>query len=253
MDYFYKYLKYKNKYLFLKNQLGGNFPSWWNNVLSEASSILKEAQSLETMFTFVICGSTAIIFYLNELLTKYNNILTKEELEKLKEIISNIKKPEDLDIFYPRNNLEPQGLFYEKIEELKNAQPFKNFGKTKISLNVVNVESNIDTDIENCPVYIDITVFRECISTINKDALFEKRSGQESLFSKVDFKDLKYRTKESPYLFSNINDNKVLGLNNLIELYRFNEELKIDNKKLEILEFIKSCISKNNDLIKIFN
>ena len=252
MDYFYKYLKYKNKYLFLRNQLGGNLPSWWNNILAEASSIIKEAQSFETMFTFVICGSTAIIFYLNELLTKYSNILTKEELEKLKEIINNIKKPDDLDIFYPRNNLEPQYLFSEKVEELRNNQPFTNIGTSLLSLNLINVISSINTNIEDCAVYIDISVFRECVISIRKDAVFQKRSDQDSLFSKIDIKGLKYKTTENPYLISNINDTKVLGLTNLIKLYKVNEELA-DNKKLQILEFIKSCISKNNDLILIFN
>ena len=79
MNYLTKYLKYKNKYINLKNQLGGDVPSWWNKIISEASSIQKEAQELEKLYTFLIAGSTAIIIYLNELCNVDNKILTPDE------------------------------------------------------------------------------------------------------------------------------------------------------------------------------
>ena len=249
MDYYSKYLKYKNKYNNLKNQLGGDVPSWWNKIISEASSIQKESQELEKLYTFLIAGSTAIVIYLNELYNVDNKILTPGELLKLKEIMNNMEKPDDLDLFYARQRLNDQNLFYDKVNEIKDTQPIRNikvsYSSTSLSLYLLVIDSNI----ESCPLYIDINVFRECITSIRNDALFEKRQGETSIFTKIDFKDVKYNDRINPYISSNIGGLNVFGLTNLIDLYKLNET----GKKIEILEFIKSCISRNADLIKKYN
>jgi hypothetical protein len=246
MNYHSKYSKYKNKYMNLKNQIGGNLPDWWNKIISNASTIQKEAQQLEKLYTFLIAGSSAIVIYLNELYNVDNKILTIEELSKLKEIINSLNKPDDLDLFYTRQRLADQNLFYDKINEINEKQPIKNHStSTTFSLNLISIDSNI----ESCPLYIDINVFRECITSIRNDALFEKRKGEESIFAKIDFKDVKYNDRIDPYKSSIIGGLNVFGLTNLIKLYRSHE----GDKKIEMLEFIKSCISQNADLMKKYN
>jgi hypothetical protein len=251
MEYENKYLKYKQKYIDLKNQLsfvqndsfkqkyidlknklkGGALPPWWDIIISEATKLLLIAQSLEKNHIFFITGSTAIIFYL-DLLLKTKHELLPTIVSELNEIISSISKPDDLDLFYGSNG--GINLFYDIVQSVP--PPPAPTGKFSLSLFV----PTFDLDINSCPHFIDIGVFRECIENIESNAAkFEKRIGKDHIFSKIDINRLKYSGKESPYNTVNINGANILALDKLINLYiRTSEENEVTRNKIKILNFI---------------
>lgn len=205
----------------------------------------QEAQSLETYYTFFITGSTAIILYLNELYTVDKDSLSIDEQSKLFDILNEIAKPDDLDLFYARSRFDDQDIFYDKKNEIMEKERTKEVSNNSNSTLFLNL-SCIKT---SCGQYININVFRESANFIRKEALFEKKEDVDNIFTKIDIKDLKYSDKINPYKISNIGDCKVLGLTNLIELYK----LVDNNNKMNILEFVKSCINKSSYLQNKYN
>lgn len=213
---------------------------WWNTTINETKKILKIATALDdNEHTFFISGSNAVIFFLNELLTTDNNLLNQEQKNNLTNIIQKIKKPNDLDIKYKDIDFP---LFFKTSERIRDNIPNNLDLSTcnNLSLSLSSIYENIDT----CTQYIDIDAFRASLTQIGSDAMFQKRKDGVSIFSNIDFD----RYRRRGFKIATINDIKIMGLNDLIEVYEDNKG-DLDEVKIEALKFIQSCIENNYDIM----
>ena len=213
---------------------------WWNKTIIETKKILKIATALDdNEHTFFISGSNAVIFFLNELLTTDNNLLNQEQKNNLTNIIQKIKKPNDLDIKYKDIDFP---LFFKTSERIRDNIPNNLDLSTcnNLSLSLSSIYENIDT----CTQYIDIDAFRASLTQIGSDAMFQKRKDGVSIFSNIDFD----RYRRRGFKIATINDIKIMGLNDLIEVYEDNKG-DLDEVKIEALKFIQSCIENNYDIM----
>jgi hypothetical protein len=236
MDYVKKYKKYKEKYFQLKILIGGNIPDWFNQYIAEVQKIQRIALDIDkNHHNFLVAGSNAVIFYLNELITVDSKILSVENRTELLRIASIINKPNDLDFKY-KNNGTP--LFHQKIDEVKTAYeaahpaPAAAPGKFSFKLEIP------DINVETCPTYIDIEAFRACLPAIGEDAMFKKVSGKHNIFGGIDFDRLKWEALRG----STINDTLILGLDDLIKLYTINRTHE-DDLKMAALDLIHKCVN----------
>ena len=212
---------------------------WWNTTINETKKILKIATALDdNEHTFFISGSNAVIFFLNELLTTDNNLLNQEQKNNLTNIIQKIKKPNDLDIKYKDIDFP---LFFKTSERIRDNIPNNLDLSTcnNLSLSLSSIYENIDT----CTQYIDIDAFRASLTQIGSDAMFQKRKDGVSIFSNIDFD----RYRRRGFKIATIDDIKIMGLNDLIEVYEDNKG-ELDEVKIEALKFIQSCIENNYDI-----
>ncbi len=266
----YNYLKYFNKILFI--QKGGSFPSWWEPVLAESKFLFDESSKYESYFTLLITGSVAIVYYLNELLTTDIANISESDQSILRDFVIHLKKPDDLDIFYPFMFREGSYIFYdvttkilEEYRAAKSAAKPAESGSSAVSAPQLSlgmslglslglsIKDNPENDVKTCEAYLDIGAFRQCAANVRQDITFERRPDYEerglvSVFEKIDFNRLKYRD-ENPYKYVEINGVKILGIKNLIELYRLTER-GVDATKIGILNKLIEIISKNDELIK---
>ena len=211
---------------------------WWNKTIIETKKILKIATALDdNEHTFFISGSNAVIFFLNELLTTDNNLLNQEQKNNLTNIIQKIKKPNDLDIKYKDIDFP---LFFKTSERIRDKIPNSLSTCNNLSLSLSSIYENIDT----CTQYIDIDAFRASLTQIGSDAMFQKRKDGVSIFSNIDFD----RYRRRGFKIATINDIKIMGLNDLIEVYEDNKG-DLDEVKIEALKFIQSCIENNYDIM----
>ena len=236
MNYIIKYKKYKEKYIQLKKLIGGNIPDWFNLYITEVRRIQRIALDIDkNHHNFLVAGSNAVIFYLNELLTIDSKILSAEDRTELLRIASIINRPNDLDFKYKNNGTQ---LFNEKIDEVKTAYeaahpaPAAAPGKFSFKLEIP------DINVETCPTYIDIEAFRACLPAIGEDAMFKKVSGKDNIFGGIDFDRLKWAVLRG----STINESLILGLDDLIRLYTVNRTHE-DDLKITALELIHKCIN----------
>ena len=213
---------------------------WWNTTINETKKILKIATALDdNEHTFFISGSNAVIFFLNELLTTDNNLLNQEQKNNLNDITQKIKKSNDLDIKYKDIDFP---LFFKTSERIRDNIPNNLDLSTcnNLSLSLSSIYENIDT----CTQYIDIDAFRASLTQIGSDAMFQKRKDGVSIFSNIDFD----RYRRRGFKIATINDIKIMGLNDLIEVYEDNKG-DLDEVKIEALKFIQSCIENNYDIM----
>jgi hypothetical protein len=212
---------------------------WWNRTINETIKILKIATALDdNEHTFFISGSNAVIFFINELLTTDNNLLNLEQKNNLINITEKIEKPNDLDLKYKDIDFP---LFFKTSERIRDKIP-NNLGLStcnNLSLSLSSIYENIDT----CTHYIDIDAFRASLTQIGSDAMFQKRKDGVSIFSNIDFD----RYRKRGFKIATINNIKIMGLNDLIEVYEDNKG-DLDEIKIEALKFIKSCIENNYDI-----
>ena len=179
------------------------------------------------------------LFPLDELLTTDNNLLNQEQKNNLTNIIQKIKKPNDLDIKYKDIDFP---LFFKTSERIRDNIPNNLDLSTcnNLSLSLSSIYENIDT----CTQYIDIDAFRASLTQIGSDAMFQKRKDGVSIFSNIDFD----RYRRRGFKIATINDIKIMGLNDLIEVYEDNKG-DLDEVKIEALKFIQSCIENNYDIM----
>jgi hypothetical protein len=213
---------------------------WWNRTINETMKILKIATALDdNEHTFFISGSNAVIFFINELLTTDNNLLNQEQKNNLINITEKIKKPNDLDIKYKDIDFP---LFFKTSERIRDKIPNILSISTcnNLSLSLSSINENIDT----CTQYIDIDAFRASLTQIGSDAMFQKRKDGVSIFSNIDFD----RYRKRGFKIATINDIKIMGLIDLIEIYEDNKG-ELDEIKIEALKFIQSCIENNYEFM----
>lgn len=213
---------------------------WWNKTINETKKILKIATALDdNEHNFFISGSNAVIFFINELLTTDNNLLNQEQKNNLINITQKIKKPNDLDIKYKDIDFP---LFFKTAERIRDKIPNNLSLSTcnNLSLSLSSIYENIDT----CTQYIDIDAFRASLTQIGSDAMFQKRKDGVSIFSNIDFD----RYRRRGFKIATIDDIKIMGLNDLIEVYEDNKG-DLDEIKIEALKFILSCIENNYELM----
>jgi hypothetical protein len=211
---------------------------WWNRTINETMKILKIATALDdNEHTFFISGSNAVIFFINELLTTDNNLLNQEQKNNLINITEKIKKPNDLDIKYKDIDFP---LFFKTSERIRDKIPNNLSTSNNLSLSLSSIYENIDT----CTQYIDIDAFRASLSQIGSDAMFQKRKDGVSIFSNIDFD----RYRKRGFKIATINDIKIMGLIDLIEIYEDNKG-ELDEIKIEALKFIQSCIENNYEFM----
>ena len=213
---------------------------WWNKTIYETKKILKIATALDdNEHTFFISGSNAVIFFINELLTTDNNLLNQEQKNKLINITEKIKKPNDLDIKYKDIDFP---LFFKTAERIRDkiSNNLSLSTSNNLSLSLSSIYENIDT----CTHYIDIDAFRATLTQISSDAMFQKRKDGVSIFSNIDFD----RYRRRGFKIATIDDIKIMGLNDLIEIYEDNKG-ELDEIKIEALKFIQSCIENNYELM----
>jgi hypothetical protein len=213
---------------------------WWNTTINETLKILKNATALDdNEHTFFISGSNAVIFFINELLTTDYHLLNQEQQNNLINITQKIKKPNDLDIKYKDIDFP---LFFKTSTRIKDKIP------ANLSLSTCNnlslSLSSIYEDIDTCTHYIDIDAFRASLTQIGSDAMFKKRKDGKSIFSNIDFD--RYRKKG--FKIATINNIKIMGLDDLIEVYEDNKG-PLDEVKIEALKIIKYCIENNYELM----
>ena len=171
MDYKNKYLKYKSKYLLLKKYSGGFLPDWFLFYMNEAKKIQGIALDIDrNNNNFLITGSNAIIFYLYEIFTFHQDLMTKDDKDYLLSLISSFVKPDDLDIKYKDNHMK---LFHDEIGRITdehrrlNPPPPPVMGKFSLRLDIP--ADSRSEDIERCPIYIEIDAFRCCTPSIGDD------------------------------------------------------------------------------------
>jgi len=235
MNYLQKYLKYKSKYLQLKQI------TWWNLVINEAKRLQKIALTMDNNHhDFFISGSNAVVIFINELLTVDKHLLNEDNKVKLMDLIQKMQKPDDLDFKYKDVHMP---LFHAEVEKVIDANQPKLIQQVKPLSLMLSLDS-INENIDNCPQYIDIDAFRACLTGIGLDAIFEKRKDADSIFSKIDFD----RYRRRVFKITTISDIKIMGLDDLIQIYEDNKGPN-DEIKIEALKFIKSCIEKNNEIL----
>jgi len=240
MDYKNKYLKYKYKYINLKKYSAGFLPDWFHFYMNEARKIQTIALHIDkNNNNFLITGSNAIIFYINEILNVDHALMSKHDCDYLNLLILKFKKPDDLDIKYKDNGMK---LFHEAIENITDDYRRENPLPVSLKLDIPT-DSRLE-DIEKCPLFIQIDAFRCCTPSIGDDAMFKKIPSIPSIFSKIDFD----RLKIDPIHFSNINNTNILGIYDLLALYKMHETPD-DKIKINILEFIICLIEKNPDIL----
>ena len=213
---------------------------WWNKTIYETKKILKIATALDdNEHTFFISGSNAVIFFINELLTTDNNLLNQEQKNKLINITEKIKNPNDLDIKYKDIDFP---LFFKTSERIRDkiSNNLSLSSSNNLSLSLSSIYENIDT----CTQYIDIDAFRASLTQIGSDAMFQKRKDGKSIFSNIDFD----RYRKRGFKIATIDNIKIMGLNDLIEVYEDNKG-DLDEVKIEALKFIQSCIENNYELM----
>lgn len=221
---------------------------WWNTTINETLKILKNATALDdNEHTFFISGSNALIFFINELLTTDCHLLNKEQQNNLINITQKIKKPNDLDIKYKDIDFP---LFFKTSARIKDKNSANLSLSTCNNLSLSSCNnlslslSSIYEDIDTCTHYIDIDAFRASLTQIGSDAMFKKRKDGKSIFSNIDFD--RYRKKG--FKIATINNIKIMGLDDLIEVYKDNKG-SLDEVKIEALKIIKSCIENNYELM----
>ena len=74
--------------------------------------------------------------------------------------------------------------------------------------------------------------------------MFQKRKDGKSIFSNIDFD----RYRKRGFKIATIDNIKIMGLNDLIEVYEDNKG-DLDEVKIEALKFIQSCIENNYELM----
>jgi len=211
---------------------------WWNKTINETKKILKISKALDdNEHTFFISGSNAVIFFINELLTTDNNLLNQEQKNNLINLTQKIKKPNDLDLKYKDIDFP---LFFKTAERIRDKIPNNLSNSNNLSLSLSSIYENIDT----CTHYIDIDAFRATLTQIGSDAMFQKRKDGVSIFSNIDFD----RYRRRGFKIATIDDIKIMGLNDLIEVYEDNKG-ELDEIKIEALKFILSCIENNYELM----
>jgi len=211
---------------------------WWNKTINETKKILKISKALDdNEHTFFISGSNAVIFFINELLTTDNNLLNQEQKNNLINLTQKIKKPNDLDLKYKDIDFP---LFFKTAERIRDKIPNNLSNSNNLSLSLSSIYENIDT----CTHYIDIDAFRATLTQIGSDAMFQKRKDGVSIFSNIDFD----RYRRRGFKIATIDYIKIMGLNDLIEVYEDNKG-ELDEIKIEALKFILSCIENNYELM----
>lgn len=135
-----------------KNEICGYDQNWVDEVINKSKKYITISKKLDkNNHDFLISGSTAIIFYLNELLNIDKDIIN-DDIENLRELIKNINRPTDLDFKY-----------------------------IKSKINLFNDEK------KNNKKFLEIDIFKCDINNINENALFEKHKDIENIFKYIDF------------------------------------------------------------------
>lgn len=145
-------------------------------VLEEATRLQALAHTLDGgRHTFLIAGSTAILFYIQAAL----DVANPQQRTELYAVLNSLQKPSDLDFKYVGTGERP---FEDAVQKRSSGG-----GGFSFALQTV-----FDYDIETCPEYVDLDVFR-CCAPIDEDVTFTKRGS--SLFDAVDFTELPARRR----------------------------------------------------------
>lgn len=240
MNYYFKYLKYKNKYLELKNIIGGD-------LINNKDSCKKEN----------ISDGKNIKITINEIVSKYNT----EELKCficlnlfMKKITGTINEPNLFDLFI---NLEELNLSHNELEEnidfltfpltlkklnlsnnslsgeLKNIHHLSNLKYLDISYNYLNLNFNILILFPNL-IQLDISYNNIDCEIENLDSGFEKIEYLNISNNKI--------RGTIPEYFSNLSKIKYLDFSYTLMNGKFNQEILC----LPDLEYIDFSI-KNFD------
>jgi hypothetical protein len=220
-----------------KRKQRGGMHSWYPQVVDEARTIQQTATSMDdTNRPFLIAGSTAVLIYLYELLTTDRGYLTQEEYNKGTELLKNLKKPDDLDFKYKRQDT----LFHDHIH--KNTSNNKPANNKSLQLNLSQFTAKT-VNITTCQEYVDLAGFR-CCDTWEENPVFDPIPDTVSIFSKIEFHYPK-EFRRKPMHTANIGELALLGIKDVYMLYdNHTAGGNIDTHKIAALEFINNIISK---------
>lgn len=280
--HFYKYKKYKEKYLNLLkqtnlNQHGGDLNEL-RQCLKEASKIFKivneygEKDGIE----FFITGSVAFLFYFVDFYNKNSDSFTEHELKYFNDITKFIL-PNDLDIFWTEFLGINYELFYTEVsdfigkkmkrkidvtvgEEISKpilTEPIISPEKTSIlpssfapppllslSLDSLRNKKNM-TCIGNDDLFVIGSHYSKV--PIPNDPTFYKCIDKTSKYNKIDFYKLKTNVK-CTNIFYEDSIVRILGINDLIYLYK-NSDREKDDIKISILEYICKKLDGINEYV----
>lgn len=225
-----------------KKQRGG---SWMEPYLSTALNYQQLSTELDqSNHYFIISGSTAILFHINELLTEDFHKLTPVDQELLTSLQSQIHKPNDLDFKYIE---DPNSMFENAV--IRKTSPTQ--------LHSLTILTNTTNNIHTCPSYVNLGAYRACtpmekdisFHPIEKDAMY--------LFDSIDFTQIRpprrQRKESDMFVVKLYNDQvDVMGLQNLIRMYEQNYR-QSNNAKEAILKSLFDIVSKYPDLLAKYN
>lgn len=275
--YFYKYKKYKEKYLNLLkqttlNQHGGDL-NVLRQCLKEASEIFKivDEYGQKDNVAFFITGSVAFLFYFIDYYNKNSDSFTENELKSFNDV-TEVLLPNDLDIFWAELHGSGYELFYTEVSDFINEKM-----KRKIDVRVGEEISKpilvVSTVTPTKPSFAPPPLFRlspdvmkndenlTCVGNddlfvvgshyskipIPNDPTFYKCIDKTSKYNKIDFDKLKTNVKCTNILYED-SIVRILGINDLIYLYKSSLREK-DNIKISILEYICKKLGDKNEYV----
>ncbi len=227
-----------------RKQRGG---SWIHEYLSKAVEYQQLAKQLDqNKHRFFISGSTAILFYLNELQTVDAHYLTPADQDLVSSLLSQAPKPSDLDFKYIE---EPSTMFETAV--------VRDPTKASIQTDAFSLSMNFSANIHTCPSYVNLGTYRACMP-MEKDISFEAvEKDAERLFDSIDFTQIRPPRKrhENPDAFVTAlygGKADVMGIDNLRRMYQTNERPS-NTVKLTILHSLQTLLSSYPDLLAKYN
>lgn len=172
-----------------RNRHGGSLqlPNWIMYYIREAVRLQQVAHTLDKgRHTFLIAGSTAILFYAETLYRMVQN--DEKKVMHILKVLESIQPPRDLDFKYAGHS---QAIFEESIQR-RNEQS----GSGLLGISGLRLQTLFDTNIATCPEFVDFDVFRSC-TPLGPDVVFRLREGERNVFESVDFTELPARRRVS--------------------------------------------------------
>lgn len=287
-SYFYKYKKYKNKYLSFINQNGGNF-SVLHQYLLEATEIFKNVDEFgeKDGIDFFITGSVAFLFYFIDFYIKNKDHLNDKELKGFNDVAL-IISPQDLDIFWAEPYGSSYDLFYTEItnfieekmkrkidirigEEVRESVPVLApplspppiFTPMSLPLSEPSLKPPLPV-LSLFSLSEDVLKNKENLTCEGNDELFIIGSHYTKVPIPVNPTFYKCADKPSKYIkidFDKLKTNvkctniiydgtivRILGINDLLFSYKSSNRDK-DRIKIAVLEFICSKLGESNEYV----